>query len=145
MTTSEQPTEQAPQPQPQPQAAWTRPADAAVPADGWGNNAIALRARKLLVTDLCILGASVLCIGLTFIPIPTMQTFVFLAFWLSLLVVFILAVIVIIFASIGLYRASRLGGYRQGTALASLLGGVAMLFGPIALMTLATILSSVPR
>ena len=117
MTISQQPTEQPPQSQ----AAWTPPVDAAPPADGWGNNAIALRARKLLVTDLWILAAGVLCIGLTFIPSPTLQTFVILALWLALLAVFVLAVIVVIFASIGLYRASRLGrlpsGHRPGIAL----------------------------
>lgn len=141
MTISQRPTEQPPQSQ----AAWTPPVDAAPPADGWGNNAIALRARKLLVTDLWILAAGVLCIGLTFIPSPAVQTIVILALWLALLAVFVLAVIVVIFASIGLYRASRLGGYRRGTALASLCGGIALLFGPVAVLTLATILSSLPR
>ena len=99
----------------------------------------------MLVTDLWILAAGVLCIGLTFIPSPTLQTFVILALWLALLAVFVLAVIVVILASIGLYRASRLGGYRRGTALASLFGGIALLFSPVAVLTLATILSSVPR
>lgn len=141
MTIPEQPIEQSPKSQ----AAWTPPADASPPADGWGNNAIALRARKLLVTDLWILAAGVLCIALMFFPSPTVQTYAILALWLVILAVFVLAVIVVIFASIGLYRASRLGGYHRGAALASLFGGIAMLFVPVLLISLVTILNSVPR
>lgn len=44
---------------------------------------------------------------------------------------------------IGLYRASRLGGYRRGTALAALLGGIAVLFAPVVIAVVFAILGAV--
>lgn len=111
-----------------PPEAWTPPPVPPPPADGWRNNRVAVQARTLLFVSLAVLALSwlVLIVG-RLIPDPTAQVSLILLAWVALLAVTVLAIISIVFASIGLYRASRLGGYRRGTALAGLLGAAAVL------------------
>lgn len=108
--------------------AWSPPEDAAIPADGWKNNAIALAARTLLYWALGALVAGWLVSTVSRImPIPGVQTLGTLALALGLIACIVLPIIAIVFAAIGLYRASRLGGYRRGIALSALFGSIALL------------------
>ncbi|MGY4856553.1 hypothetical protein [Cryobacterium sp. AP23] len=95
----------------------------AVPADGWNNNAIALRARAVFLWALGILvGSGMLAVALT-----RTQSLGVLVSWLGFLTATALAVWAIALGSIAAVRAAKLGGYRRGAALTGLLGGIGVL------------------
>jgi hypothetical protein len=87
-----------------------------------------------------LVGGWVALVILARIPTPETQTYSILLGWLTLVAACLVALVAIVLASIGLYRASKLGGYRNGTAIAALLGGIATiaLGAPISLVVWMT-------
>ena len=107
---------------------WAPPS---VPADGWNNNQIAIRARTVFLWALGVsVGSWVFAVGLS----ATQSLGVFVS-WLGFLVALALAVWAIALGAIGAGRAVRLGGYRRGPALTGVIGGIGvLLLAPIVVL-----------
>lgn len=102
-------------------AQWTPPES--VPADGWNNNHVAVRARTVFFWAIgALLGSWIAAAGLT-----SVQALGVLVSWAGFLAATALAIYAIVLGSIGVSRAGKLGGYRRGTALLGLLGGIGVL------------------
>ena len=100
---------------------WTPPPS--VPDDGWNNNQIAVRARTVFLWAIGLLVGSWICAA----GFSATQSLGVLVSWLGFLVATALAIGAIALGGIGVWRAARLGGYRRGTALTGLLGGIGVL------------------
>ena len=104
-------------------SASTQWAPPSVPADGWNNNQIAVGARTVFLWALALLAGSwIFAIGLA-----SSQSLGVFVSWLGSLIATALAIWAIVLGSIGTGRAAKLGGYRRGTALTGLLGGIGVL------------------
>ena len=111
-----------------PQPSWTPPTDARPPADGWKNNAIAIKARRLVFWSLGVLLVGwISMIGLMAMPSATFQIYGIVLAAGAILISVIIAMISVVFAAVGVYRSGRLGGYHRGIALAALISGLAIL------------------
>jgi hypothetical protein len=114
------------------------------PVDDVNRNRIAERARTVFFWAL---GVVVLFwwipIALTLLPSREAQTLGVILVWVGFLPAFALLILAIVFGSIGLSRSQKLGGYRRGSALTGLIGGIALLVVPptIAVVGIAVVVA----
>ncbi|MFC5928847.1 hypothetical protein D6T64_08885 [Cryobacterium melibiosiphilum] len=126
-----------------PLPAWSAPNAAALPDGGGTNNKIAVSARNLIFWALgTLLGGWIVAIVLTFVADPAVQTLGIIVSWFGGFACIVLAIIAVVFASIGLSRARRLGGLRKGTALAALIAGIVIIIVPLVLLVAIAVLSA---
>lgn len=108
--------------------------------DPENRNRIAVRARSVFFWALGVVVVFWLIpMALTFVPSSELQTVAIMTSWVGFLPAIALSILSIVFGSLGLSRAQKLGGYRRGSALTGLIGGI----GLLATLALVTILGFV--
>jgi uncharacterized Tic20 family protein len=101
------------------------------PADEMNRNRIAVRARRVFFWALGVVVVFWLIpVVLTFVPSDEIQTAAVILNWVGFLPAIALSILAIVFGGIGLSRAQKLDGYRRGSALTGLIGGIGLLVVP---------------
>lgn len=114
------------------QTQWTPPS--AIPPDGWNDNIVAVQSRNLFLWAFGVL----LCSWLAGSALTSVQALGVLVSWTGGLAAVGLAIAAIFLGGTGVSHARKLGGYRHGSAMLGLLGGIGVVIAAPGVILLGT-------